>query len=64
VIGGREGAIRARDFPAVRPQLIERLRRCHFMDEVQADEELRLAARQLPDGVEVPHFLQECLSHR
>jgi hypothetical protein len=33
------------------------------VNEVQADEELGLAGRQLPHGVEFPHLLQECFSH-
>jgi hypothetical protein len=33
------------------------------VDEMQADEELRLAGRQLTDRVEIPHLLQKCLSH-
>ena len=63
VIRRRERPIRARDLPAASPQLVERLRRRHLVDEVQADEELRLAGRQLPDGVEIPHLLQECFAH-
>jgi hypothetical protein len=45
------------------PEHVERLRARHLVDEVQADEELRLAARQRPDGVEIPDFLEQCLSH-
>ena len=46
VIDGRERAIGARHLPAALPQRVERLRRRHFVNEVQADEELRLPRRQ------------------
>ena len=35
----------------------------HFVNKVQADEQLRLAARQRADGVRVPDFVKKCLSH-
>ena len=44
-------------------QHVERLRRRHLVDEVQADEQLRLSARQHADGVRVPDLLKECVSH-
>jgi hypothetical protein len=31
---------------------------------VQADEKLSLSRGQASDGVEIPHFLEECFSHR
>ena len=49
--------------PPAGPQHVERLRAGDLVDEVQADEELCLSGRQLPDGVGVPHFLKECLTH-
>ena len=63
VVDRRERAIRPRHLPAARAQRVEGLRRRHLVHEVQADEELRLPGRQLPDGVEIPHLLQECLAH-
>ena len=33
------------------------------MNQVEADEQLRLSGRQAPDGVCVPHLLQERLAH-
>jgi hypothetical protein len=33
------------------------------MDEVQSDEELCLPGRQLPDRVQIPHFLEEGVAH-
>ena len=47
VIDGREGALRKQHLQAELAQHLERLRAGHLVDEVQADEELRLAARQL-----------------
>ena len=60
VIDGRERALGKRDAPAVLAQHVERLRARDFVDEVQADEQLRLSARQRADGVRVPDFLKEC----
>ncbi len=40
-------------------QHVERLRRRHFVNEMQADEQLRLAARQRAHGVRVPDLLKE-----
>jgi hypothetical protein len=45
------------------PQHVERLRRRHFVDEMQTDEQLGLAAWQPSDGVRVPDFVKKCLSH-
>ena len=56
VIDGREGALGKRDAPAVLAQHVERLRARDFVNQVQADEQLRLAARQRPHGVRVPDF--------
>jgi hypothetical protein len=33
------------------------------MNQMKPDEELRLARRERADGVQVPHFLQECFPH-
>jgi hypothetical protein len=33
------------------------------VDQVQADEQLRLAVRKRADGVEVPHFLEQSRGH-
>src|SRR5262249_30875568 len=58
VIDRRKGAGPAGDVPPALAQRVERLRTGHFVHQMQADEELRLARRQLPDRVEIPHFLQ------
>ena len=63
VIDGRERAVRKRHLAAAHPQHVERLRARHFVDEVQADEQLRLPGRQRAHGVLVPDFLKKCLSH-
>ena len=57
VIDGRERALRRAHAPAARAQLVERLRARDFVDEMQADVELRLTVRQPADGVAVPDFL-------
>ena len=54
VIDGRERALGKRDRPAVLPHHVERLRRRHLMDQVQADEQLCLAARQRAHRVQRP----------
>ena len=63
VVDGPERAVRIRDLPSMLPEHVEGLRRRHFVDEVEADEQLRLSARQLPHGVRVPHLLKQCLGH-
>src|SRR5690606_21782706 len=63
VVHGRESAVRKAHAPAAAAQVVEGLRAGHFMDEVKADEQLRLPGRQAPDGVLLPHLLKECLSH-
>src|SRR5687768_2692895 len=42
VIHGGECAIRKGDAPAARTQHVERLRTCHFVNEMEADEQLCL----------------------
>ena len=42
---------------------VERLRARHLVDEMKADEELRLARWQRADGVVVPDLLKKRLSH-
>ena len=63
VIDGRERALGKRHPPAVLPQHVERLRAGHFVNEVQADEQLRLPARQRADGVRIPDFLKKSSCH-
>ena len=41
------------------PQHVEGLRARHLVNEVEADEELRLPARQGTDGVRVPDFVKK-----
>ena len=54
VIDGGEGALGERHAPAVLAHHVERLRRRHFMDEVEADEQLCMAARQRAHRVRDP----------
>ena len=54
VIDGAEGALRHRDAQPAGAQHVERLRRRDLVDQMQADEQLRLAARERPDGVRAP----------
>ena len=63
VIDRRERAVRETPPSAPHPQHVERLRARHLVDQVQADEELRLPGGQRADGVLVPDFLKKCLSH-
>ena len=63
VIDRRERAVRKRHLAAPHPQHVERLRARHFVDEVKADEQLRLPGGQRAHGVFVPDFLKKCLSH-
>ena len=44
-------------------QHLERLRRRHLVDEVQADQELGLAGRQRPDRVRLPHLVEQRACH-
>ena len=48
----------ARTRHPARAQLVERLRARHFVDQMQADVQLRLPVRQPADGVAVPDFLK------
>ncbi len=50
-----------RDTPPVLAQHVERLRARHLVNEVQADEQLRLTAWQRADGVRVPDFVEKCV---
>ena len=52
-----------RTFQPARPQHVERLRRRDLVDEVQADEQLRLPVRQLPHRVRVPDLLEQRRGH-
>jgi hypothetical protein len=49
--------------PPTFAQCVERLWRRHLVHQMEADEELGLAGRQRANGVAVPHFLKQCLSH-
>jgi len=64
VIDGGDGAVGIQHRQLELAQHLERLRTRHLMDQVQADEELRLPARQLGDRVRIPHFVEQCLRHR
>jgi hypothetical protein len=63
VIDGGKRPLGKRDLPPVLTHHVERLRRRHFMDEVEADEQLRLPARQRAHRVRVPDLLKKCGSH-
>ena len=63
VIDGREGAVREGHLAASHAQHVEGLRARHFVNQVKADEELRLPGRQGAHGVLVPDFLKKGLSH-
>jgi len=63
VIDRREGAVRHRDLQFQIAQHAESLRAGHLVDEVRADQQLRLAVGQLADGVSVPYFLEERFCH-
>ena len=59
VIDRGERALGKRHLPALLPQHVEGLRARHFVNEMQADEELRLPARQRAHGVRVPDFVKQ-----
>ena len=63
VIDGGERAVGPRHLPPARAKRVECLRRGDLVNEVQADEELRLAGRQRADGVKVPDLLEQRLTH-
>ena len=56
--------MRHRDLQFQIAQHAEGLRTRHLVDEVRADQQLRLAVGQLADGVGVPYFLEERFRHR
>ncbi len=64
VVDGGEGAVRARDLQAEVAQHPEGLRARHLVDQMESDEDLRLAVRQRPHDVPVPDLLEETLAHR
>ena len=63
MIDRRERAFGKRHRAAAQPQHVERLRAGDFVNQMQADEQLRLAGGQRAHGVAVPDFLKKCLSH-
>ena len=63
VIDRRDRALRKPDLPPARAQHVERLRGSDLVDQVQADEQLRLPVGQFADGVEIPDFLEERRGH-
>jgi hypothetical protein len=58
VIDGRDGALGEGHLEAGLPQHVERLRARDFMNQVEADEQLRLPARERPHLVRVPHLVK------
>ena len=63
VIDGRHRAVGIPHRPPSRPQHVERLRRGDLMNQVQPDEQLRLAIRQLAHRMQVPDLLEERGGH-
>src|SRR5690625_6789104 len=63
VVDGGEGALWVHDADALVFEHGEGLRARHFVDEVQADEQLGIAVRECGDGVCVPDFLKEVFAH-
>ena len=59
-----EGAMRKRHLQTEIPQHPEGLRARDFMNQMRADEQLRLAIGELPDGVSVPYFLEKIFRHK
>ena len=63
VIDGGDRPLRVLHAQPPRPQHVEGLRTGDLVNQVQADEELRLPVRQRTDGMEVPDFLEERRGH-
>ena len=63
VIDGGDRPLRVLHAQPARPQHVERLRTGDLVDQVQADEELRLPVRQRTDCMEVPDLLEERRGH-
>src|SRR2546430_371356 len=63
VIERAEGALGHPDFQLRIPEHLKRLRCGHLVDEMQADQELGLSRRQGPDGMCVPHFVEQRACH-
>jgi hypothetical protein len=63
VIDRRKRAMRHRDLQPEVAEHPERLRARHLVDEVRADEELRLAVGERADGVSVPDFFEKGFGH-
>ena len=63
VIDGGEGALGKFHLEPEIAEHAERLWRCHLVDEVCADEELRPSIGNGADGVSIPDFLEEAFSH-
>ena len=59
VVDRREGAVRHRDLQAEIAQHAEGLGAGHLVDEMRADQQLRLATGQRADGVRVPDFFEQ-----
>ena len=59
VIDGRERTFGMGDAPALLPQHVERLRARDFVNQMQADEQLRLSARQRTHRVLVPDLVKK-----
>ena len=63
VVDGRDGAIGIPHLQPARPQHVEGLGRRDLVNQVQADEKLRLAVRERADGVKVPDLLEKRRGH-
>jgi hypothetical protein len=63
VVNGREGPVRVRDLEPKLADHRKSLRARDLMDQMRADEQLRLPVGEIADGVCVPYFLEECFTH-
>ena len=63
MIEGGKRPFRRGDRPPSRFELVERLGRRHFVNEVQSDVQLGLTVRQPPNRVLIPHLLKKRLRH-
>jgi hypothetical protein len=63
VVHGGEGPLRAGHAQALFADHLKGLGARDLVDQMEPDEQLRLAVRQFPDGVQIPDFIEQCFSH-
>src|SRR5436190_22014751 len=63
VIDGTKRAVRSCHAPAALPERVERLRRGHLVNQMQANEELRLSGGKRTNLVQVPDLLEKRFTH-